>query len=175
MRPRIYLAIALSMVVGGLWQAAAAAALTGAEDWAIAEAFWGRAPTACETITWRDDPAPTHLGEATTPSGGWRGACRIAVQPGLDSVTTCLVIVHEFGHLLGERHSSSPTSIMWSGLTLNTEAVPACGADAEAARIARRQAWTEWREQRAECQEVAGPWRKRCWRRLRASRAAGLI
>jgi hypothetical protein len=93
---------------------AQAAPGTADEDWAIAEAYWGRQPTQCSVIVKGDTPLPENAGEASQPFPGFYGPCIFEIRPGQDLEAQCIVIVHEYGHLLGEGHSADPDFVMHS-------------------------------------------------------------
>lgn len=66
----------------------------------LAHDYWGKGP-ACERITYVVRPAvelPGRLGEAPP--------CSVVLADGYDFLTSCAVIVHEWGHLLGLHHDS---------------------------------------------------------------------
>lgn len=156
--------------------AAAEPAATAEGDLAIARAFWGREPTGCSSITFTTNVIrPEANGEATQPTPGEPPIpCTIAVREvdaaaGLGAPLICLTALHEYGHLLGEGHSTDPLSVMYPEVG-SVYAAPICGYREETpegqAEVARRQAWQEWRELRSLCEVSRGPFRPRCWRLL---------
>lgn len=95
---------------------------------AVAAAFWGRTPPGC--------PRGVRVLGYTLPDGigGYGGGlgedgCEIWIQkrhwPRWGATQKCLILVHEYGHVLGLGHVEDPRSVMYSG-TLNPRSVPAC-------------------------------------------------
>lgn len=142
-------------------------AATAEGDIPLAEAFWGRTPTGCSSITFRTDPLPGRSGEATQPEPGAAPVpCNLVIHE-VDAdhppESVCLVALHEYGHLLGEAHSDDPASVMYPGVSTQL-VVPIC----ETARMLnapaelRRDELYEARKLRRWCKEARGPYRRRC-------------
>lgn len=146
---------------------------TAAGDVAVAEAFWERTPTGCSSIAFSTTPMPGRSGEATQPEPGEAPiACNLKVREvGVNGYTpemVCAVALHEFGHLLGEGHSSDPSSVMYPGPVspvpeICRESAPIPGT------LGAREAWYEWQKLRRWCREASGPYRPRCFYELRTS------
>jgi Matrixin len=157
-------------------------AATAEGDLAIAKAFWGREPTDCSSVTFSTEvhQGAEAGGEATEPVPGDPPiACMIAVRevwstPAESPVRVCVYAVHEWGHLLGEGHSSDPNSVMYFEPAASS--VPACETWIETPEgqewVAHRQGWREWQEERSQCRVSHGPFRPRCWSKLRQMRLA---
>ena len=125
-----------------------------------AASYWGHTPELCTSVA-KEVVAPGTLGpgvsgRATQPEG-LPVPCGLWVVEGLGEFL-CSTMRHEYGHLLGYGHEDA-----------ELQAVGPCDQQ-PALVVARRQAWAEWRESRAECREARGPYRKKCWRELRAQR-----
>ncbi len=89
----------------------------GAAIWHTAEVVWGGPPPLCATVTVEFDRAPIHhvgrAGEATRPiRPQTKCFARLAALPGR-SEYLCNVTLHEYGHLMGEGHTSDPTALMF--------------------------------------------------------------
>lgn len=136
MRTALCLAVLCSLFIASTAQARAG--LTVAEDWAIAEAFWGRQPTQCTSLEW-GTPRDGWGGESTIPTPGWSGTCVFHLVPSSTQTKEgmCLIVLHEYGHLLGLGNNQDPASIMYEGPGLYLEAAPVC---AEPPKVFQRNA-----------------------------------
>ena len=95
----------------------------------IAQLIWGM-PAHCDRVTHSYEAMPlTQLGYAQSP-------CRIVITRSkrLPWEKYCAIVIHEWGHLDGHRHSRNPRSIMFP--TYHGE--PRCRARRE---IRARQVW----------------------------------
>jgi hypothetical protein len=72
----------------------------------LAAAFWGQAPPCQPTITRADLPPPI-VGFANLAD------CSITVDPPPFAGAECMVVLHEYGHLLGLSHSEDPNDVMY--------------------------------------------------------------
>ena len=128
----------------------------------LATDYWGGEPRNCKVVN-RVIVGPTalppgQLAEADQPPRrplrreALEG-CGLSVNAELapDSYTTCLVLLHEVGHLKGRGHSQDPSSVMFPVLT--GAYVPACN-DENRARYAD--------PRRVELRERASALRRRC-------------
>lgn len=176
-RWRRVLALSLMAVIAATANAQAAPFGPAEETaWLEAETYWLRAPTGCATID-RETVPPGSLdwieagqvgisGRATQTTRGapFKEDCVIRIVEGLDPLSLCFVVRHEYGHLLGYGHDDPELANL-----------PPCVAPPpppfDDSAIARRQAWQEWRETRSWCREARGPFRAKCWRQLRRERA----
>lgn len=128
--------LGLMALAGGADQAGARVAPPpqgwGAATLGVAQDYWGGATPALgcatEAIEW-DIPilsSPDTLGEATQPTHPGT-ACIMRIRAGLDVVTMCYVVVHEYGHWLGYSHSDDPYSVMYPYIRQRAS-VPGCDA-----------------------------------------------
>ena len=84
----------------------AAAPATVQGDLAAAAAYWQATPARCSPVSVFVGRTPPHvLGEATLPDAVESGPCEMKISRGLSPRMRCLVVVHEYGHWLGYRHS----------------------------------------------------------------------
>jgi Matrixin len=109
---------------------AAPAPPTLQSDFDAAAAYWQQAaPTQCssETVSSVAKMPGRVLGEATLSEPGSSGPCTMQVARGMTHRMRCLVVVHEYGHWLGFRHSKDRQDVMFP--VINPEmVVPACEA-----------------------------------------------
>lgn len=189
MKTTRFLAVILIIVAALVAVPAASAAPFTPEleaDYAASLAWWGvSSPSQCATVTREvvaTDPyaaidGPDAAARATQPAPGESGlACRLEVFA--DRETTGCVeameIRHEVGHLTGHGHEA--TGIMAPSLEVEAWC-PELRAEEEAAQeaeqraegwAATREAWKEWRAERAACKRRSGPGRRECWRMVRS-------
>lgn len=150
----------------------------------IAASFWGAEPN-CTTVVKSVEPLPENvLGQVTMPTDG-PIPCVLKVASASTAWfgSLCLVVTHEYGHLLGRGHALDPADIMHpSGAKIDLSVVPGCAAE-----FARRQAAIRrWRSHRRFCRSLQARlrrseqsrhrWRlrlrtKRCWRNVRTARS----
>jgi len=105
--------------------APAPATLQGDLD--AAAAYWQQAvPARCSTGSVSSGRLPRRvLGEATIPDPVQSGPCEMKISRGMTLRLRCLVVVHEYGHWLGHRHSSDRADPMFPQVDLRT-VVPPC-------------------------------------------------
>jgi hypothetical protein len=116
----LLLALVLSMgFAGGCDRADAAGAPPegwGAAELRIAQEYWGTTPTDCSTLTVEFDATDIlsdgASGEATRPTGPGT-PCLMRIARGMGVWAQCRVVVHEYGHWVGLRHSSDRHSVMY--------------------------------------------------------------
>ena len=73
----------------------------------IAHSIWGGVPGCMAVHHHREWMARTQLGYAMPP-------CTIVItRRRLDWERYCAIVIHEWGHLTGHRHSANPRSIMY--------------------------------------------------------------
>jgi hypothetical protein len=77
------------------------------------------------------------VGEITDPdhkAAEARPPCTVRFKPNYRTYSrayTCILMVHEYGHLAGQEHVTDPHAVMYDGDTLDVYAWPACGAIAD--------------------------------------------
>lgn len=127
-------------------------------DFGAAAEWWGRAPTGCSTLTLElvAEGSLDAEARATQPIAGEPPVpCVMQVEPPLPLARPCHtleVVIHEYGHLLGEGHTDDPASIMYGG-----DPMPGIVCDPiERARLRRQVA-----ETRARCRSKTAPAQRR--------------
>lgn len=92
----------------------------------LAEKWWGTAcesgPVSIQWVNWANPPT-NHWGGAAHQDGcarqEWQDPARWAIYlnpaAALSPRRLCVVIFHEYGHLIGKQHSADPRSIMYAG------------------------------------------------------------
>jgi len=92
---------------------------------AAAAGYWQATPAHCstESVSLGRTP-PGVLGEATLPDAAG-GPCEMVISRGMSPRLRCLVVVHEYGHWLGHRHSRDRRDPMFPLLDTRT-IVPQC-------------------------------------------------
>jgi hypothetical protein len=170
---------ALLLVAAPLAQAEPAATAEG--DLSVASAFWGREPTGCSSISFSIEVRqPDAGGEATEPTlGDPPEPCTISVREvdpaaGYPAPLVCIIALHEYGHLLGEGHSTDPTNVMYPE-AIPVSDIPICENRWETPKgqaiEEHNLSWWEWRGMRERCQKARGPYRPHCWSDLKTWRA----
>lgn len=172
---RMWKLLAICTVALGIAAVPAAhAAPFGSEEEAVfayAAEYWGRAPALCTSIT-KEVVPPSELayttasgltdiasGQATRPTT-LPVPCFIAINELLRGTGLCVVVLHEYGHLLGYAHEDPA----FGGDSVFADS-PGCTAlSAQEDRASR---WDFWREVRSECQAKKAQARRRCARTLR--------
>jgi hypothetical protein len=106
--------------------APAPATLQGDLD--AAAAYWQQAvPSQCssEAVSSVKKLPGRELGEATLSEPDQSSPCTMEIARGMTPRLRCLVVVHEFGHWLGHRHSRDRDDVMFP--VINPEmVVPEC-------------------------------------------------
>jgi hypothetical protein len=144
MRPLRVFALALALVAVGAGDARATnpvfppAPSSVSRYLTIAERYFGRAP-ACPALFVYVTPVFGTGGDGDYPGGSAeQPGCRMWIRRDTfhlsrdpwyrqDDVShLCLIIVHEYGHLLGLGHSSWPGDVMFAGGLPPLRAVPGC-------------------------------------------------
>jgi hypothetical protein len=130
-RPLILAALAAlaALAVPGVAQAAVPRATDRADAKRFARDYWEDrgyyAP--CSGVRVR----VTHLGRNTMGGVARRGACTIWLNRDVDWThrgkraawwQVCATVIHEYGHVVGKRHSRNPNSIMAASVEANTYA-----------------------------------------------------
>lgn len=157
-----------------------------------AEAWWGRQPEGCSSITKElvapgslDDAEGSHAGEATVPPKAElppgflpipanlpKVPCEVWIVEGLTRVSLCSVMRHEYGHLLGYQHSDPAMAQLPPCQPSQSE----LATQREALEAQRATAWANWRERRRFCSHLPSKppswlWERRyCWERSHRSR-----
>lgn len=113
-------------------------------DLSIASAYWGTesvCPAASVTIvhdltteqpSWAQSWARSWIGGCTEDApmpDYWSDYLAIRVRPGLTPPAPeyCQILVHEYGHLIGQEHSTDSNSVM-QPIALEAPLVPGCAA-----------------------------------------------
>lgn len=120
MTRRIAIFVVVALAFAGVAAQADAQTLQGwdAVEYGLAQEYWGaQKPPDCEhvRIEYNVDGAtmqPGVLGEATEPTERMRW-CVVRVRAGLGQLIECAVSIHEFGHMMGNAHSTDPTNVMY--------------------------------------------------------------
>lgn len=139
-------------------------------DLAFAAEWWGRSPTGCSSYTTElvPDGSLEAEGRATQPEPGTVVPCVMQIEEPKPLALPCNtreVIVHEYGHWLGEGHSPDPVSIMYEGESSGD--ICAAETTARARTFARR----GLRHTRARCARKTHPAQLRwCREQIRAWR-----
>lgn len=120
----IFASALASAAVAFAGPAAAPATLQG--DFDAAVAYWAATPAHCSTESVSAGRMPRNvLGEATLPDPVASGPCVMKISRGMTHRMRCLVVVHEYGHWLGHRHSSDRDDPMFPLVTPRM-VVPQC-------------------------------------------------
>jgi len=84
----------------------------------IAARTWHNPCDGRVTLRYGSPPAPyVGLTRWWITANGRRYDCRVVVRRGLGRGLTCTVVLHEYGHLAGRKHSINPNSVMYAPLT----------------------------------------------------------
>lgn len=143
--------------------------------WTQAEAYWGRQPTLCTSITKEvvaqgalDGPdAPGGAaGRATQPNAPME--CGIWIEEGLGP-NLCGVIRHEYSHLLGYSHQDPELANMPRCDSESNDPSGGIYSPADIVVVERNQRWELWREWIRGCREkrLSKSRRATCFRNVR--------
>ncbi len=112
----------------------------------VADSYWSSNPASSKPIYSKCSPRDVRIGYYSSKSGHRlgrarqnfgsskyqyeNGFCTIELNKHTiakaSNVVRCATIVHEYGHLINQKHSNNSRNVMYDGFNVNNVAIPAC-------------------------------------------------